>query len=138
MGSLDAQEAFNIFYPIVTSEARDMLRRLAEWPTMKDAWAELPHFQKVTPSNLVTITLMAWLSAKRVELRRRRYAPPPLPTDQAADSATFPFRRIGAHRGLDRPFGLRIPRAGRLLIRSTLWTRRGAKTGLIACASQHC
>jgi hypothetical protein len=32
---------------------------------------------------------MAWLSAKGVE-RRRRYAPPPLPTDQAADSATFP------------------------------------------------
>jgi hypothetical protein len=83
---LDAQEAFNIFYPIVASEARDMLRRLAEWPTMKDAWAELPHFQKVTPSDLVTSTLMAWLSALRIERRRRRYAPRLLRTDQAADS----------------------------------------------------
>jgi len=86
---LDAQEAFNIFYPIVAREAQDMLRRLADWPTMEDAWAELPHFKKVTPSDLVTSTLMAWLSAMQFE-RRRRYAPPPLRTDQAADSAPFP------------------------------------------------
>jgi hypothetical protein len=52
---------------------------------MKDAWAELQHFEKVTPSTLVTITVMVWLSAMRLE-RERRHAPPPRRTDQAASA----------------------------------------------------
>ena|ERR1700722_8429111 len=36
----------------------------------------------------------------------------------------LPCRRIDFHCGLDRPFGLRIPGADRLLIRATLQMRR--------------
>ena len=70
---LEAQEAINIFYPGVTVlEARYMLQRLASRPTMKDAWAELKHFKKVTPGFLVASTLMAWFSVMRDD-RARRY-----------------------------------------------------------------
>lgn len=79
----EAQEAFNDLYSIVTlREAQYMLQRLATRSTMKDAWAELKNFKKVTPDYLVALTFTGWLSAMRSE-QQRGYAPPPLGTDPA-------------------------------------------------------
>jgi hypothetical protein len=64
----DAKGAWKIFYSLFQSgdserELRDMMQRLATWEMMKDAWAELEHFEEVAPGVLIAMTITAWLSA---------------------------------------------------------------------------
>jgi hypothetical protein len=62
----DAREMFYSLYSLVGNdgdayrELRYMLQRLATRPEMSDAWVELTHFQKITPSELVIHTFLVW------------------------------------------------------------------------------
>jgi hypothetical protein len=62
----DAKDAWQIFYTLAAErELRYMIQRLARREMMKDAWAELEHFEGVTPGILIALTITTWLSATR-------------------------------------------------------------------------
>jgi hypothetical protein len=46
---------------------RHTLQRLGHRPEMKDVWAELKHFDEVTPGSLLLMAFWAWLSALRTQ-----------------------------------------------------------------------
>jgi len=43
--------------------ARDVLRRLATWTEMREAWAELKYFDKASPSDLIGAAFWTWVCA---------------------------------------------------------------------------
>src|SRR5271169_4877185 len=66
----DAKDACATFYSLFQSddsvrELRYLMQRLATRQIMKDVWAELKHFEEVTPGILMTLAVTAWLSARR-------------------------------------------------------------------------
>jgi hypothetical protein len=63
----EAHETWFRFFDLSKSfpEARHMLQRLATWPIMKEAWAELKYFEEVQPSMVVARAFSTWLSAIR-------------------------------------------------------------------------
>jgi hypothetical protein len=76
----DARETWAIFYSIFKSNnsAREltyMLQRLATRLEMKEVWQRLESFKEITPSLLITVTVLSWISIMR-EDRGLGYAPP--------------------------------------------------------------
>ena len=63
----EARETWFLFFELSESvrEARHMLKRLATWEIMKEAWTELKYFEGVQPSIVVARTFSTWLSAMR-------------------------------------------------------------------------
>jgi hypothetical protein len=63
----DAREAVTSLYDSVHSdrECRYMLQRIATRDSMKDAWEYLKRFGEYSPSELVLLTTVTWLSARR-------------------------------------------------------------------------
>jgi hypothetical protein len=62
----NARDAFNSLHSLIVKdgdayrELRYMLQRLAARPEMSDAWAELKHFEKITPGEFVFKTFLVW------------------------------------------------------------------------------
>ena len=63
----DAREEVTSLYDLVHSdrECRYMLQRIATHEPMKEAWAQLKRFGEYSPSELILLTLVTWLSARR-------------------------------------------------------------------------
>src|SRR5262245_16282829 len=83
---LDAREACDSFYSIFhpEREQRYMLQRLATRDAMREAWAQLKHFNSVVPSILVTRIFLTWLSAMRKQPIGRTPRSGPSPAEIAA------------------------------------------------------
>jgi hypothetical protein len=76
----DAQETWKSFYSIFGSdnwarELKYMLQRLATRPEMKVAWKRLEQSFQITPSLLISVTVVTWISVMR-EKRELGYIPP--------------------------------------------------------------
>jgi hypothetical protein len=65
---LDVRESDNP----VRREFGYMLQRFALRPAMKEAWAELARLKKITPSELVTMTVSTYFSAMRLMMGIKR------------------------------------------------------------------
>lgn len=75
----DEREAWEIFYPGVSADDREMrymLQQLATRVEMKDAWTEIRSL-KASPISLVTLTLSIWMSARIVKERKLGFASMP-------------------------------------------------------------
>jgi hypothetical protein len=70
----DARETSTNFYSVLASnfpEEVKVLQRLAMRVEMKEAWAELTHFPKISRNDLMPWTFMVWLAARHNCLLRK-------------------------------------------------------------------
>jgi hypothetical protein len=75
----DEREAWEIFYPGMPADDREMrymLQQLATRVEMKDVWAKLKSL-KASHISLVTLTVSIWMSARIVKERKLGFAPMP-------------------------------------------------------------
>ena len=82
----DAREELTSLCDTVHSdrECRYMLQRLATREPMKEAWAQLKQFGKCSPSELVLLTTVTWLSARRFPSLEKSASKPIPPESELA------------------------------------------------------